>query len=1055
MRNPNNRSWGHTLITSLTTAALVATLLPAPALAASADEGTAPADEIVLLGDGAEAIVDASAAEEAEAAATVDAAAPIEPCDEAASDQAPALQAAPDQADKPATADADEGQPRDATPDAPTGTPTYIKRGWDGKKVTESIESCDEARPLPDDGKLDGGWYVLDADRAYKDRMEVTGDTHLILGDGHELTAKAGVYVAKGATLSIYSGPNETGTLIANAKKGAGIGAYSGHKGGNITIYSGRVEATAGKNCAGIGSNDGNGSDTGKITIYGGEVTATGGNDGAGIGGGNDSRADVTIYGGTVTANGKQDGAGIGSGEDSDNGTVTIHGGTVTANADTQGAGIGGGNNGDGGTIEITGGEVHANSGGDGAAIGGGESGDSGTITISGGTVNALGAKNGAGIGGGNHSGDGETISIYGGTVTAESVDGAGIGGGRASAQGFFSKVFGKSHNSGNSGTITISGGDATITSKRGFGIGAGSNSPDDSFSSRYIGNANKITIFAGTVTAKGRIAGMGGDNGTVDINGGNVTATGYMGNGAGIYFLDGDAKVNIRGGHTDIIGLNDCGIDMTYGPDVTISGGEVSASGNARPAIGSGYTDSKGTLAIKGKDTHVHCSSSTEVAIGSLDTKATGKVVVEDGATLVADSSNNQDGRVDSISSVSSYQTLRVKTLKLYDEAKVIAGASEGKATTQPSADRVKACKNGKTRYVAISPCDHPNATHEAHESGHTMQCPNCASKFSEAEHSFDEHHNCTVCGFKGEFSEPFFEGFDALDDGRIGLRLQLALPKGDFDRDACFVEFKVAGKDGKTATVPFGEMAPGKEDTTFFADCPLTVIQMADQVSATLHYGDGKTITDTYSLAAWIADVTRDSTDSADPAVRRAQALADLGHYTQAQLAAKHGFTLGKGRDHEPIEPATAFDRETLGIARGDAVQVEHITIEKCDTVSDISAACVLGSETSVMVHFVTDEQVEVVTIDGQPAPDDAVQQVSDGYVVTIDNIRADQLAEPHEIALTTTGTGGTMAMVSKLSPVTYAESVLTSSRYERSTKTLYAACALIRYWQAAQAV
>ena len=173
-------------------------------------------------------------------------------------------------------------------------------------------------------------WYVVNDEINITDRITVTGNVHLILADGCNLTASKGINVSAGNSLSIYGQTNGSGAL----------------------------EATRDSYNAGIGGGY-NGSG-GEVTIHGGEVTATGGNGGAGIGGGyNGSGGEVTIYGGTVTATGESSGAGIGGGQNGNGGAVTISGGTVTATGESSGAGIGSGYGGSSGTFS-TGTDGHA-----------------------------------------------------------------------------------------------------------------------------------------------------------------------------------------------------------------------------------------------------------------------------------------------------------------------------------------------------------------------------------------------------------------------------------------------------------------------------------------------------------------------------------------------------------------------------------------------------------------------------------------------------------------------------------------------------------------------
>ena len=535
-----------------------------------------PADQAIVEGDGTEkpAIV-----AEGDADGRDDGSSTIESGQEDASKEAP-IEGVPD--------DAIRLQAQDTT------SVSYIYRVWNSEnKELKTLESSEIATPVPANGGMTEGWYYLDSDVSVNDRIYLTGDTNLILCDGHTLKVK-GIYVPNNSTLTIYSqSDSNQGKLVSEPSGGAAIGGYSEHDNGNIIIHGGDITATGASHCAGIGSNDGCAG--GAITIYGGTVTAKGGSDGAGIGGGrNCDGGAITIYGGTITANEdpNENGAGIGGGDCGKGGNITINGGTITTYS-RDGAGIGGGDDGDGGTITITGGNITCRDAGDaqgarigcgcdgedatinisggviytynrdGAGIGGGEGTKNGCkITISGGEIHASYAEgsdgNGAAIGGGNHSGGGGTITITDGAVYASSYHGAGIGGGRAASPDFFDWG---GPNSGAGGTITITGGTVEATSLEGYGIGAGGDNgyggDDFSYTSGsladYIGSAGTITI-GGTahVTARGCPAGIGGDSGSITIKDScTVEASGDQNDkeGYAINLLDDEAVFTVSGG--------------------------------------------------------------------------------------------------------------------------------------------------------------------------------------------------------------------------------------------------------------------------------------------------------------------------------------------------------------------------------------------------------------------------------------------------------------------------------------------------------------------------
>ena len=125
------------------------------------------------------------------------------------------------------------------------GTVSYVERSWNGTQVV-STDKTQTAVPVPSDGNMTSGWYYLNSNVTKNGRVEsITGDVHLILGDGYTLDVK-GLYVPQGSTLTIYaqSDGENAGKIYSHPSGGAAIGGYSGHDNGNIVIHGGTIEAT-------------------------------------------------------------------------------------------------------------------------------------------------------------------------------------------------------------------------------------------------------------------------------------------------------------------------------------------------------------------------------------------------------------------------------------------------------------------------------------------------------------------------------------------------------------------------------------------------------------------------------------------------------------------------------------------------------------------------------------------------------------------------------------------------------------------------------------------
>lgn len=165
---------------------------------------------------------------------------------------------------------------------ADTGIP-YIDENGDEQTRTSATEVAKGVTEWTGSDS-DGGWYVVNSTLTISERVNVTGDVHLILADGCTLTASQGINVSVGNSLTIYGQAEGTGTLTADGGSSqAGIGGGNGSNGSTIIISGGSVTASSN---IGAGIGGGPGGSGGTITISGGSVTATSSNGGAGIGDG-------------------------------------------------------------------------------------------------------------------------------------------------------------------------------------------------------------------------------------------------------------------------------------------------------------------------------------------------------------------------------------------------------------------------------------------------------------------------------------------------------------------------------------------------------------------------------------------------------------------------------------------------------------------------------------------------------------------------------------------------------------------------------------------------
>lgn len=141
---------------------------------------------------------------------------------------------------------------------------------------------------------------------------------------------------------------------------------------------------------------------------------------------------------------------------------------------------------------------------------------------------------------------------------------------------------------------------------------------------------------------------------------------------------------------------------------------------------------------------------------------------------------------------------------------------------------------------------------------------------------------------------------------EGEIGVRFIVTFPE-NFDTTGCYVDFAISS--GRTASVNYSDslVNPNNASQRYFIFY-VNPIELADAITATLHYGDNQTAEDTYSAMAYIQYVQTNLKD--DPAWADTyvlvNSLQDYGYYMQ-QSGWSDGYT------HTPITAPV----KTLGSA------------------------------------------------------------------------------------------------------------------------------------------
>ena len=139
-------------------------------------------------------------------------------------------------------------------------------------------EASADATKITDLSNNLSGWYYVEGEVVITNKVDLDGDTHLILCDGAKLTINSGndpgidnnTITYKNLTIYAQSSGSHAGKLIINSSSGAG-GSINVR--GNLTINGGTIKITNPSSGAGIYCT-GSSSGSGLFTMNGGNLTA-------------------------------------------------------------------------------------------------------------------------------------------------------------------------------------------------------------------------------------------------------------------------------------------------------------------------------------------------------------------------------------------------------------------------------------------------------------------------------------------------------------------------------------------------------------------------------------------------------------------------------------------------------------------------------------------------------------------------------------------------------------------------------------------------------------
>ena len=310
-------------------------------------------------------------------------------------------------------------------------------------------------------------------------------------------------------------------------------------------------------------------------------------------------------------------------------------------------------------------------------------------------------------------------------------------------------------------------------------------------------------------------------------------------------------------------------------------------------------------------------------------------------------------------------------------------------------------------------------------------------------------------------------------LLDGAIIIQFMVRLPENDgyvYDR----VEFTIAGSPVEDwvsdRTVAYAEATYDESYGLYCFNYPVTSIQMADLVTATLYYtvdGEEQTLVkENYSAKQYFLDYDAYQSNPENPPItgvmkNAIEATADYGHFVQKYLESIRPWTIGESydsADHLVMDKnyqSDDYTDEQISAAGTGLAAYEYTFTNECASIKSGTFSLSLESELGINVILKPVDGYTgkiLVSIDGGEAVEIALQtsgNYAGRYLISLKNIKAHKLGVEHTFEAWTADdtTAKTTLTCSGLSYVNVLYTKLSNNE-----KAVNAAVAIYRYAMAA---
>ena len=221
--------------------------------------------------------------------------------------------------------------------------------------------------------------------------------------------------------------------------------------------------------------------------------------------------------------------------------------------------------------------------------------------------------------------------------------------------------------------------------------------------------------------------------------------------------------------------------------------------------------------------------------------------------------------------------------------------------------------------------------------------------SRFTEA--SFISQHPKSTT----DYANPSFMGHAISLSDEIGVKFYVYVPTGT-DMTGAYMDFVIS--DGRKISVDLSEAQDKMSSLSAYVfTCPINALEVADDITATLHFGENGTSTtkDTYSAQSYCQYIIKYSDKYQASVVSLASAIMNYGYYMQQQQSLPDGWT-DKKTNHNPITCANAYaaDGSDLSRVASETSQYAFVYPTGIRNLERVAYSMTLNSKTKINLYF-----------------------------------------------------------------------------------------------------